>query len=279
MGSNPILAAIHPPGAGPGAAGQAGDTQRAGTRVYMRGCRLRAVNKLSGSQVDKLGRRLRNEEPPSVEDLRLLEQVRRAHEDARLEVVQALLAEGLQGTSRLKTTSTIIEKLQRESTMHLSRMQDIAGVRLVIEGTRLDQDRVVERILELFPDARMVDRREKPSYGYRAVHVIVRTQGAWSRYRSGPTFRTCGRRSLSASPTCMAGRSATASLPPTPTAAARLAELERRAQTSADAAARLAGMSDVRERLDHAERQLRNALEPLYAALHPAAVDDADGRA
>jgi ppGpp synthetase/RelA/SpoT-type nucleotidyltranferase len=56
-------------------------------------------------------------------------------------------------------------------------MQDIAGVRLVIEGTRLDQDRVVERILELFPDARMVDRREKPSYGYRAVHVIVRTRG------------------------------------------------------------------------------------------------------
>jgi hypothetical protein len=98
------------------------------------------VKGLSGSQVDKLGRRLRNAETPSLEDLGLLERVRRAHEDARLEVVQALLAEGLEGTSRLKTTSTIIEKLRRESTMHLARMQDIAGVRLgvvpgeVVEG-------------------------------------------------------------------------------------------------------------------------------------------------
>jgi hypothetical protein len=140
-------------------------------------CRLRVVNKLSGSQVDKLGRRLRDSETPSVEDLRLLEQVRRSHENARLEVVQALLAEGLQGTSRLKTTSTIIEKLQRESTMHLSRMQDIAGVRLVIDGERPDEDRVVERIHQLFPDAWTIDRRVRPSYGYRAVHVIVRTQG------------------------------------------------------------------------------------------------------
>jgi ppGpp synthetase/RelA/SpoT-type nucleotidyltranferase len=140
------------------------------------------VDKLSGSQVDKLGRRLRTAETPSVEDLQLLEQLRRAHENARLEVVQALLAEGLQGTSRLKTTSTIIEKLRRESTMHLSRMQDIAGVRLVIdserpEQERPEQDRVVERIHQLFPDARTVDRRVRPSYGYRAVHVIVRTQG------------------------------------------------------------------------------------------------------
>lgn len=145
--------------------------------MYTPGYRLRAVKELSGSQVDKLGRRLRNAETPSVEDLQLLEQVRRAHDDARLEVVERLLSEGLHGTSRLKTTSTIIEKLRREATMHLSLMQDIAGVRLVIDGSRLDQDRVVERIRGLFPDARTIDRRAKPSYGYRAVHVIIRTQG------------------------------------------------------------------------------------------------------
>jgi ppGpp synthetase/RelA/SpoT-type nucleotidyltranferase len=91
--------------------------------------------------------------------------------------VETLLGEGLKGTSRLKTTSTIIEKLRRQTDMNLARMQDIAGVRLVIDGNRLDQDRVVARILELFPDARTVDRRENPSYGYRAVHVIVRAQG------------------------------------------------------------------------------------------------------
>jgi ppGpp synthetase/RelA/SpoT-type nucleotidyltranferase len=135
------------------------------------------VNELSRSQVEKLGRRLRHDETPSVEDLRMLEQVRRTYEVARFEVVEALRREGLKGTSRLKTTSTIIEKLGRGTGMNLSRMQDIAGVRLVIDGNRLDQDRVVERILGLFSDARVTDRRVKPSYGYRAVHVIVRVQG------------------------------------------------------------------------------------------------------
>jgi hypothetical protein len=132
---------------------------------------------LSRSQVDRLGRRLRRAEVPSVEDLRLLEQVRRTYEDARLEVVATLLSAGLEGTSRLKTTSTIIDKLRRETTMGLSRMQDIAGVRLVIEGTRLDQDRVVEHIGGPFDETTTLDRRERPSYGYRAVHVIVRSQG------------------------------------------------------------------------------------------------------
>jgi ppGpp synthetase/RelA/SpoT-type nucleotidyltranferase len=35
----------------------------------------------------------------------------------------------------------------------------------------------VERIRGLFPDTRTIDRRAVPSHGYRAVHVIVRTQG------------------------------------------------------------------------------------------------------
>jgi Region found in RelA / SpoT proteins len=135
------------------------------------------MDALSRSQVERLGRRLRKEVAPSLEDLRLLEQVRRTYEDARLEVVGTLRRDGLQGASRLKTTSTIIEKLRREPGMSLVRMQDIAGVRLVIEGSRLDQDRLVERIQLLFPDARTTDRRESPSFGYRAVHVIVRTRG------------------------------------------------------------------------------------------------------
>lgn len=35
------------------------------------------------------------------------------------------------------------------------------------------QDKVTERIKELFERTTIVDRRENPSHGYRAVHVIV----------------------------------------------------------------------------------------------------------
>ena len=57
--------------------------------------------------------------------------------------------------------------------MALSRMQDIAGVRLVAEMNRTEQDQLVKRIVELFPGADVKDRRAEPSHGYRAVHVIV----------------------------------------------------------------------------------------------------------
>ena len=57
--------------------------------------------------------------------------------------------------------------------MALSRMQDIAGARLVAEMNWTEQDQLVARIVELFPSAEVKDRRAEPSYGYRAVHVIV----------------------------------------------------------------------------------------------------------
>ncbi|MBW8311752.1 MAG: RelA/SpoT domain-containing protein [Rhizobium sp.] len=70
-----------------------------------------------------------------------------------------------------KSTSAIRDKLHRSST-RLSQMQDIAGCRLVV-GNRRQQDALVARITELFPGSTVVDRRERPSNGYRAVHVIV----------------------------------------------------------------------------------------------------------
>lgn len=131
---------------------------------------------LSRSQIDKLGRRLRRAGPNNVsdEDLNLLEQLLTAH-GAVLSTVQLRLAAelGLPVTSRTKTTGTLVEKLQRSPTMALSRMQDIAGARLVAEMNRTEQDRLVARIVELFHGAEVKDRRAQPSYGYRAVHVII----------------------------------------------------------------------------------------------------------
>jgi len=79
---------------------------------------------------------------------------------------------GLQATSRLKTVNTIIEKLKRERT-RLSTIQDIAGLRLVKDMNLTEQDEISRIIAEIFLGAKLVDRREQPSHGYRAVHVIV----------------------------------------------------------------------------------------------------------
>jgi putative GTP pyrophosphokinase len=55
-------------------------------------------------------------------------------------------------------------------------MQDIAGCRLIVADIEA-QDRLVEQLARVFSDTTTVDRRETPSHGYRAVHVIVRSQG------------------------------------------------------------------------------------------------------
>jgi hypothetical protein len=56
-------------------------------------------------------------------------------------------------------------------------MQDIAGLRIVEDMTLAQQDALVERICDAFGTAEIQDRRRKPSYGYRAVHVLASVQG------------------------------------------------------------------------------------------------------
>src|SRR5207247_2523827 len=70
-----------------------------------------------------------------------------------------------------KSTTAIREKLLRE-TIRLTQIQDIAGCRLIVDGIA-DQDAVTSALSRLFDNAIVVDRRDKPSHGYRAVHVIV----------------------------------------------------------------------------------------------------------
>jgi ppGpp synthetase/RelA/SpoT-type nucleotidyltranferase len=72
-------------------------------------------------------------------------------------------------------TSSIGEKLKRES-IRLSQMQDMAGCRAVVDDVG-EQDRTVEAIAAAFNDVTVLDRRLKPSHGYRAVHLVVREDG------------------------------------------------------------------------------------------------------
>ena len=131
---------------------------------------------VSKTQIDRLGDRLRTAAIVEA-DHRILDDYRRSFGEA-YEVVVRISREQLhlEPTGRpAKSTGSIIDKLRRES-IRLSQIQDIAGCRLVVTDVS-EQDRVVSSLRAAFPGASVVDRREAPSYGYRAVHVIVPVAG------------------------------------------------------------------------------------------------------
>lgn len=126
----------------------------------------------SKSQIDKLGDRLRHSTKISEEDLAGYQKIREEYAPALKHVQQELRGIGLESTGRLKTLGTVVDKLRREGT-RLSTIQDIAGTRIVVDGGLTNQDDVVDAISRAFPDHRVHDRRQSPSHGYRAVHVVV----------------------------------------------------------------------------------------------------------
>lgn len=74
----------------------------------------------------------------------------------------------------MKTVGAIVEKLNRQR-IRLTQIQDIAGVRLTCADAP-DQELLAGVLAFKFPDAEIDDRRDRPSHGYRAVHVIVSSQ-------------------------------------------------------------------------------------------------------
>lgn len=104
--------------------------------------------------IERLGKRLRSEGATSEDDLRLMQEYIAEYEDVRAAAVRILQEElGISATSRLKTITTIIEKLKRSKT-RLNTMQDIAGLRIVMEpGDGLfEQTELADRIRAVFPD-------------------------------------------------------------------------------------------------------------------------------
>jgi putative GTP pyrophosphokinase len=133
-------------------------------------------SELSKNQINRLGDRLRTGDV-SESDLRLLDTYRRSFTAVYEDVVGLIRDQlRLEPTGRPATSTTsIIEKLRRERTK-LSRMQDIAGCRLTVADT-MTQDEVVTELKGVFERAKVVDRREHSSHGYRAVHIIVPYSG------------------------------------------------------------------------------------------------------
>jgi len=131
---------------------------------------------LSKSQIDRLGDRLRKGRP-SEADLRLLDEYRLSFGDAYDVIIRTIREKlHLEPTGRpTKTPSSIAEKLRRES-IRLSQIQDIAGCRIIVPDV-FTQDHATAILRDTFPETRVMDRRMNSSHGYRAVHVIVMTQG------------------------------------------------------------------------------------------------------
>jgi putative GTP pyrophosphokinase len=133
---------------------------------------------ISKTQIDKLGDRLRKD-TVGEEDLRTLDEYRRSFSGAYDFVVGTIRGElEVEPTGRpAKSTPSISEKLQRES-IRLTQIQDIAGCRVIVADIG-EQERVVRAIQRLFAQSQIVDRRDQPSHGYRAVHIIVHRQKRW----------------------------------------------------------------------------------------------------
>lgn len=87
---------------------------------------------------------------------------------------------GFAPSGRVKTTTTLTEKLRRTRGMQLSRVQDLAGARCVVADLTV-QDAARDAITDFYTAQgcpwRVVDRREDPRFGYKAVHIVVQIDG------------------------------------------------------------------------------------------------------
>jgi putative GTP pyrophosphokinase len=136
----------------------------------------------SKGAVNRAGEALRGAGPLNPESAAALENWRASH-SAVLNTFQAILrgrtrGKGIVVAQRLKRRNTIIDKLSREPKMQLSRMDDVAGCRLIFADIAELRDFRAKLLQAKFAHKRKndIDKYDyilspKPS-GYRGVHDI-----------------------------------------------------------------------------------------------------------
>ncbi len=136
---------------------------------------------MSRKRVDNLGQQLAAEGAVGDENRGLFSQILEHYQQLLDDVAYEISRIGYKPTTRVKTTGTLIEKLRREHGIQLSRIQDVAGARIVVGRLRTEQDQARDEICEIFEGFPrlpvVIDRRVDPKHGYRAVHVIVYPEG------------------------------------------------------------------------------------------------------
>lgn len=141
---------------------------------------------VSKSQVNKAGRVLRKafDESPTRDErvpwaIDVLVSWRAAHQYPLTKANNGLRSmvrtEGcrVEVSQRLKRVPTILGKLQRQPTMKLATMQDIAGCRAVLDSIE-ELRRVQRRLSKNRPPVHVDDYISQPrASGYRSVHLMV----------------------------------------------------------------------------------------------------------
>jgi ppGpp synthetase/RelA/SpoT-type nucleotidyltranferase len=138
------------------------------------------TRRVSTRATHALGTRLRAPTAISGADIELLQGVLEDAFDALLPV-RAELRErmpDIEFTDRVKTVGTLLDKLRRPPFMGLERIREIAGLRIVADMTRVEQDVLAARVKDVL-GGRIIDRRSEPRWGYRAVHLEVRRNGMY----------------------------------------------------------------------------------------------------
>lgn len=133
--------------------------------------------RLTSSQLNRLGERLRAGDQPSYHDLELLaayqSQLEPLFMETRRLVEQAyedcFPGAAFEATGRAKQYRSVVAKLQRDK-IRLSKIQDLMGLR-VVTGRVADQSLLLARVC-VDSGWKVIDRRGNPSHGYRAVHLI-----------------------------------------------------------------------------------------------------------
>lgn len=130
----------------------------------------------SKNALKKLGERLGSGVEPTLTDDALLNDFILSYDEPAAVVQDLVTQAGYASTSRLKTRGTLIEKLARDPQTKLPSVQDVAGLRVTVEN-RVEQDLAADRIRSALEASgcavRVVDRRETPTHGYRAIHLIA----------------------------------------------------------------------------------------------------------
>ena len=116
---------------------------------------------MSRRQIDRLGDRLRND--PSAEDIKLYAAYRDSLYVSLEQVAGTIsgLRIGQLESRRLKRVESVIGKLRRLPNLKLSRMQDIAGCRLIVANIQ-NQDEAIELTRLELDVYQVYDRRRHP---------------------------------------------------------------------------------------------------------------------
>lgn len=131
-------------------------------------------SRFSKSKIDRLGEALRQAATATTPlDVQGLDAYRRVFEVAAEKLAQQLGSHGLDKfTRRTKSTPSIRDKLLRQPNTRLSQVQDILGFRFVVLDW-FEQEELSAALASIFPSCKTYDRRTKPTFGYRAVHLVV----------------------------------------------------------------------------------------------------------